>query len=112
MAASVQGWRTKWFYIKDHKASPEGQYGLAPFDASREVRKLTSWDALPSDAEVQQVLPLLSRIQALKEAKEELCWVSNSWHSSYNVEFNPCSIASPSSRIILAWKILLASLKI
>jgi hypothetical protein len=66
MAASVQGWRTKWFYIKDRKASPEDQYGLAPFDASREVKKLASWDALPSDAEVQQVLPLLSRIQALK----------------------------------------------
>jgi hypothetical protein len=66
MAASVQGWRTKWFYIKDRKASSEDQYGLAPFDASREVKKLVSLDALPSDAEVQQVLPLLSRIQALK----------------------------------------------
>jgi hypothetical protein len=66
MAASVQGWRTKWFYIKDRKASPEDQYGLAPFDASREVKKLASWDALPSDAEIAPVLPLLSRIQALK----------------------------------------------
>jgi hypothetical protein len=27
---------------------------------------LASWDALPSDAEIAQVLPLLSRIQALK----------------------------------------------
>jgi hypothetical protein len=52
-AASVQGWRTKWFYIQDRKASPEDQYGLAPFDASKEVKKLMSWDALPSDAEVQ-----------------------------------------------------------
>jgi hypothetical protein len=66
MVAFVQGWRTKWFYIKDRKASSEDQYGLAPFDASREVKKLASWDALPSDAEVQQLLPLLSRIQALK----------------------------------------------
>jgi hypothetical protein len=66
MAASVQVWRTKWFYIKDRKASPEDEYGLAPFDASQEVKKLTSWDAPPSDAEVAQVLPLLSRIQALK----------------------------------------------
>jgi hypothetical protein len=66
MAASVQGWRTKWFYIKDRKASPEDQYGLPPFDASREVKKLASWDALPSDAEIAPVLPLLSRIQALK----------------------------------------------
>jgi hypothetical protein len=30
------------------------------------VKKLASWDALPSDAEIAQVLPLLSHIQALK----------------------------------------------
>jgi hypothetical protein len=65
-AASVQGWRTKWFYIQDRKASPEDQYGLAPSDASKEVKKLASWDALPSDAEIEQVLSLLSCIQALK----------------------------------------------
>jgi hypothetical protein len=53
MAASVQGWRTKWFYIKDHKSSPEDEYGLPPFDASQEVKKLASWDTLPSDAEVE-----------------------------------------------------------
>jgi hypothetical protein len=69
-AASVQGWRTKWFYIQDRKASPEDQYGLAPFDASKEVKKLASWDALPSDAEIAQVLPLLSRIQAFKGGQE------------------------------------------
>jgi hypothetical protein len=34
MSASVQGWRTKWFYIKDRKASSDDEYGLAPFDAS------------------------------------------------------------------------------
>jgi hypothetical protein len=66
MAASVQGWRTKWFYIKDRKASPEDQYGLPPFDASQEVKKLSSWDALPLDAEVEQILPLLCRIKTLK----------------------------------------------
>jgi hypothetical protein len=68
-AASFQGWRTKWFYIKDRKASPEDEYGLPPFDSSKEVKKLASWDSLPSDAEVEQILPLLSRIQALKECK-------------------------------------------
>jgi hypothetical protein len=66
MAASVQGWRTKWFYIKDRKSSPEDEYGLPPFDASQEERKLSSWDMLPSDAEVEEILPLLSRIKALK----------------------------------------------
>jgi hypothetical protein len=50
--ASVQRWRTKWFYINDCKASPEDQYGLAPFEASKEVKQLVSWDALPSDAEI------------------------------------------------------------
>jgi hypothetical protein len=69
MAASIQGWRKKWFYIKDRKASPEDEYGLAPFNASQEVKKLVSWDALPSDAEVEQILSLLSRIQALKGGK-------------------------------------------
>jgi hypothetical protein len=53
MAAFVQGWRTKWFYIKDRKSSPEDKYGLPPFDASQEVKKLASWDMLPSDAEVE-----------------------------------------------------------
>jgi hypothetical protein len=66
MAASVQGWRTKWFYIKDRKSSPEAEFGLPPFDTSQEVKKLKSWDSLPSDAEVAQILPLLSRIKTLK----------------------------------------------
>jgi hypothetical protein len=44
MAASVQGWTIKRFYIKDRKAFPEDEYGLAPFDASKELKKLASWD--------------------------------------------------------------------
>jgi hypothetical protein len=66
MSASVQGWRTKWFYIKDCKASSDDQYGLAPFDASKELKKLTSWDSPPTDAEMEEIAPLLTRIQALK----------------------------------------------
>jgi hypothetical protein len=50
MSASVQGWRTKWFYIKDRKASSEDEYGLAPFDASKELKKLASWDSPPTSA--------------------------------------------------------------
>jgi hypothetical protein len=34
MAASVQGWKKKWFYIKDQKNSSSDQYGIAPFDAN------------------------------------------------------------------------------
>jgi hypothetical protein len=68
MAQSVQGWRQKWFYIKDQKISNSDQYGLAPFDASKGLTKLTSWDALPSEAEVKNIKPLLARIQELKNA--------------------------------------------
>jgi hypothetical protein len=78
MATSVQGWRTKWFYIKDRKASPKDEYGLPPFNASQEVKKLMSCNALPSDAQVAQVLPLLSHIQALKGGKGALYRVFNS----------------------------------
>jgi hypothetical protein len=47
MATSVQGWRTKWFYIKDRKSSSEDEFGLPPFDPSQEIRKLASWDNSP-----------------------------------------------------------------
>jgi hypothetical protein len=69
MSALVQGWRTKWFYIKDRKASSEDEYGLAPFDASKELKKLASWDSPPTDAEMEQIAPLLTRIQTLKGGK-------------------------------------------
>jgi hypothetical protein len=69
MSASVQGWRTKWFYIKDRKASSEDKYGLGPFDASKELKKLASWDSPPTDAEMEDIAPLLARIQALKGGK-------------------------------------------
>jgi hypothetical protein len=68
MAQSVQGWRKKWFYIKDQKSSNSDQYGLAAFDTSKGLAKLTTWDALPSEAEVENIKPLLARIQVLKSA--------------------------------------------
>jgi hypothetical protein len=69
MAASVQGWRKKWFYIKDRKISSSDQYGIAPFDASKEVKKLTSWDSPPTEAEIEEIKPLLARIQELKSGR-------------------------------------------
>jgi hypothetical protein len=69
MAASVQGWRTKWFYIEDRKVSSSNQYGIAPFDASKEVKKLASWDSPPTEAEMEEIKPLLARIQELKSGK-------------------------------------------
>jgi hypothetical protein len=69
MAASVQGWRKKWFYIKDQKVSSSDQYGIAPFDASKEVKKLASWDSPPTEAEMEEIKPLLACIQDLKTGK-------------------------------------------
>jgi hypothetical protein len=66
MAASVQGWRTKWFYIKDRKVSSADKYGIAPFDASQELKKLSSWDSPPTEAEMEEIKPLLAWIQELK----------------------------------------------
>jgi hypothetical protein len=71
MAELVQGWRQKWFYIKDQKSSESDEYGLAPFDASKSLTKLTTWDALLLDAEVKEIKPLLAHIQELKNASEK-----------------------------------------
>jgi hypothetical protein len=54
MAVSVQGWRKKWIYIKDWKVTSSDQYGIAPFDASKEVKKLASSDSPPTEAEMEQ----------------------------------------------------------
>jgi hypothetical protein len=68
MVASVQCWGQKWFYIKDQKVAASDQYGLAPFDDNRSLIKLTTWDSPPSEAEVEDIKPLLARIQRLKSA--------------------------------------------
>jgi hypothetical protein len=47
------------------------EYGLSPFDAHKSLTKLTTWDALPSDAEVEDIKPLLARIKDLKNAAEK-----------------------------------------
>jgi hypothetical protein len=62
MATSVQGWRKKWFYIKDQKNSSSDQYGIAPFDANKDLKKLASWDSPPTEAEMEDIKPLLAHI--------------------------------------------------
>jgi hypothetical protein len=59
----------KWFYIKDRKVASSDQYDIAPFDASKEVKKLTSWDSPPTEAEMEEIKPLLARIQELKSGR-------------------------------------------
>jgi hypothetical protein len=66
MSASVQGWRKKWFYIKDQKTASSDKFGIAPFDATKNLTKLTSWDSPPTEVEIEDIKPLLSRIQTLK----------------------------------------------
>jgi hypothetical protein len=68
MATSVQGWRKKWFYIKDQKNSSSDHYGVAPFDADKKLRKLSLWDSPPTEAEMKEIKPLLACIQSLKNA--------------------------------------------
>jgi hypothetical protein len=68
MAVSVQGWRKKWFYIKDQKAASSDDFGIAPFDAKKSLTKLTSLDSPPTEAEVENIKPLPTRIQSLKSA--------------------------------------------
>jgi hypothetical protein len=68
MAASVQGWWQKWFYIKDQKATASDHYGIAPFDAKQSLTKLTIWDSPHSEAEVENIQPLLASIQRLNSA--------------------------------------------
>jgi hypothetical protein len=55
MAASVQGWRKKWFYIKDQKTASSDQFGIAPFDAKKSLTKLTLWDSPPTEAEIEDI---------------------------------------------------------
>jgi hypothetical protein len=68
MAASVQGWRKKWLYIKDQKTASSEKFGIAPFDANKNLTKLTSWESPTTEAEIEGSKPLLSRIQSLKSA--------------------------------------------
>jgi hypothetical protein len=68
MAASVQGWKNKWFYIKDQKTASSDKFGIAPFDANKNLTKLTSWDYPPTEAEIKDIKPLLTCIQSLKSA--------------------------------------------
>ncbi|KAK1610090.1 hypothetical protein QYE76_033763 [Lolium multiflorum] len=40
----VQGLHRKWLYIKDESSEAQ-EYGLAPFDATKEIHRRKSWDA-------------------------------------------------------------------
>jgi hypothetical protein len=64
MAASVQGWKKKWFYIKDQKTSSSDKFGIAPFDATKGLTKLTLWDSPPRKlkSKISSLCYLASRV--------------------------------------------------
>jgi hypothetical protein len=62
----VQHWRNKWFYFKDQKSSEAQEYGLAPFDPKKQLKKMKTWDQLSFDAELIEIESLMTRITRLK----------------------------------------------
>ena len=63
---SVQGWRKKWFYVKDQTALGQ-QYGLAPFDPAARAIRRPAWEHELSSSELEMVEPLIQRVAELKE---------------------------------------------
>ena len=63
---SVQGWRKKWFYVKDQTA-PDQLYGLAPFDSVARAVRRSAWEHELSTSELEEVEPLVQRVAGLKE---------------------------------------------
>jgi hypothetical protein len=112
MAASVQGWRKKWFYIKDRKISSSDQYDIAPFDAAKDLKKLASWDSPPTEAEMEDIKPLLAHIQALKSGTGGALSGTQLMAFFCNMEFSLCSIVFLNFGRFLAWEILLEYLMI
>jgi hypothetical protein len=53
---------------QDRKIASSDQYGVAPFDANQRLQKLASWDSPPTKVEMDEIKPLLARIQSLKDA--------------------------------------------
>ena len=65
MLESVQGWRKKWFYVRDETNAAQ-PHGLPPFEAGAEVKKKRSWEHDLSATEAKEADRLLARIKALQ----------------------------------------------
>ena len=61
----VQGWRQRWFYIRDQAAAGQ-QFGFATFDPSARVKRTRAWRHELSDAERAEVEPMYQRVIELK----------------------------------------------
>ncbi|KAK1692138.1 hypothetical protein QYE76_008835 [Lolium multiflorum] len=62
---SVQGWRKKWLYIQD-ESSISQEYGLAPFDPTKEIQRRISWDTEATAEEKAATEALMTRIHELQ----------------------------------------------
>jgi hypothetical protein len=99
MAASVQGWKKKWFYIKDQKNSSSDQYGIAPFDANQDLKKLSSWDSSPTEAEMEATA---SSHPGSKEWKWG-CAIRDSADVVLSGTASPASSASCFQTLVIFW---------
>jgi hypothetical protein len=66
------GWRTKWYYAKDHSSNGEN-FGLEEFQPFGILRPRVSWKHDLSDEEMKIIEPLMEKIQQLRATpKKEL----------------------------------------
>lgn len=65
---SVQGWRHRWFYLKDSK-QPGQQFGLAPFNPNALVVKRKSWRRELSAEEMAATDGLVAKVAELEANK-------------------------------------------
>ena len=67
---SVQGWRKKWLYVRDQKVGTQ-EYGLAPFDLTKEIVKRKSWDAEATPEEISSTEHLMEKIVELQSTPQK-----------------------------------------
>jgi hypothetical protein len=63
---------------------------------------MTTWDALPSEAEIKEIKQLLARIQELKNVAEKELTGHSSWCSFFRDEFNRYKLEFPNCGHTLA----------
>ena len=81
LTKSVQGWRDKWFYVRDQKAKDE-HFGLAPFDPATPCKKMRSWKNVIMPSELAETDMLYQRICDLESrigAEEGGCALVRTW---------------------------------
>ena len=65
---SVQGWRRRWFYLKD-RSHPGERFGVAPFNVDASFSRRRSWRHEVSDEEVEATEGLMAAVEKLAAHK-------------------------------------------